>query len=65
MHFLQVVGLFDWVGPWFWALVVPNKCPTVPSAQTPVTQQQEKDSPNAKNPCFYGTSVNIGDSCAP
>ena len=58
MHFLQVVRV---VG----ALIVPNRCPTRYSAQTPVTQQQENDSPNAKIPCVYGTSVNIDESCAP
>jgi hypothetical protein len=59
------MGYLTEVDGGFWALVVPNKCPTVPSAQTPVTQQQEKDSPSAEKPCVYGTSVNIGDSCAP
>jgi hypothetical protein len=63
--FLRSMGGLKGVDRVFGALIVPNKCPTVPSAQTPVTQQHKKDSPNAKNPCFYGTSVNIGDSCAP
>ncbi len=44
---------------------MPNSCPTSHCAQTPVTQQHKKDSPNAKKANVYGTSVNIGDSCAP
>jgi hypothetical protein len=44
------MGYLTGVDGGFWALVVPNKCPTVPSAQTPVTQHSKKDSPSAKNP---------------
>ena len=44
---------------------MPNSCPTRYCAQTPVTQQVKNDSPNAKIPNVYGTSVNIDDSCAP
>jgi hypothetical protein len=65
MHFFRFMDSLTGLDGGFWALVVPNKCPTVPSAQTPVTQQLKKVSPSAKNPCVYGTSVDIGDSCAP
>jgi hypothetical protein len=44
----------------FWAVVLPTKCLPVNAHQTPVTQHQEKLSPNAKKANVYGTSVNIG-----
>ena len=52
--------LFEAVGPCVWVLVVPTKCLPVNAHQTHRRLRQEKVSPNAKNPCVYGTSVNIG-----
>ena len=63
--FLRSMGGWEVVDRVFGALITPNRCPTRYCAQTPVTQHQEKYSPNAKNPCVYGTSVNIDESCAP
>jgi len=42
------------------AVVVPTNCLPVNAHQTHRVLRQEKVSPNAKNPCVYGTSVNIG-----
>ena len=55
-----VKGLFEGVGQCVWGAKMPNSCPTRYCAQTPVTQQQENDSPNVKKANVYGTSVNIG-----
>ena len=63
--FSRVLGSLKVLDRVFWALKLPNSCPTSHCAQTPVTQHQENDSPNAKKANVYGTSVNIGDSCAP
>jgi len=48
--FLRSKGGLKGLDTVFGALIVPNRCPTRYCAQTPVTQQQENDSPNAKNP---------------
>ena len=63
--FFAVKGLFEGVGQCVWGAKMPNSCPTRHCAQTPVTQHQEKVSPNAKILNVYGTSVNIDESCAP
>ena len=63
--FYRVLGSLKGLDRVFGALKLPNSCPTSHCAQTPVTQQHKKDSPNVKNACVYGTSVNIADSCAP
>ena len=54
------MGGWEVVDRVFGALITPNRCPTRYCAQTPVTQHQEIDSPNAKTHCVYGNSVNIG-----
>ena len=58
--FFRVSGCLKALDRGFWALVVPTNCLPVNAAQTHRTQRQEKVSPSAKNPCVYGTSVNIG-----
>jgi hypothetical protein len=63
--FSRVLGSLKVLDRVFGALKLPNSCPTSHYAQTPVTQHQENDSPNAKIPNVYGTSVNIDESCAP
>jgi hypothetical protein len=44
------IGTFLGSGRYYEGLKLPNSCPTVYEAQTPVTLRQEKDSPCAKNP---------------
>ena len=59
-RFERKMGTFWGSGRYYEGLKLPNSCPTVYEAQTPVTQHQEKLSPNAKKANVYGTSVNIG-----
>jgi hypothetical protein len=63
--FLRSKGGLVVVDRVFGALIVPTKCLPVNARQTHRMLRQEKVSPNAKNPCVYGTSVNIDESCAP
>ena len=61
-------GGFGTIGCWWRlsdAVLVPTKCLPVNAAQTHRMLRHKKVSPNAKKACVYGTSVNIGESCAP
>ena len=64
-RFLRSKGGLAGVDGGFWVLIAPTKCLPVNARQTHRMLRQDKVSPNAKIPCVYGTSVNIGESCAP
>jgi hypothetical protein len=63
--FLRSMGGLKVVDRVFGVLIAPTKCLPVNARQTHRMLRHKKGSPNAKIPCFYGISVNIGESCAP